>query len=113
MDNETESQIQELRSVETNFQSLLMQKQAFYLEMSETENALSELEKAGNEVYKISGSVILKSEKNSLINELSKKRDLLALRIKNLESQEKSLSDKSEKLREKVLAKIKQNSEKA
>ena len=44
-DKETQEKIQELQAFEHTFQNILMQKQAFQIELSETENALKEVEK--------------------------------------------------------------------
>jgi prefoldin beta subunit len=107
VDKETENQIQELQIFEKNLQAILMQKQAFQMELSEIENALQELENAKTEeVYKIAGSIMIKSEKEALIKELKQKKDPLNLRLKSLENQEKSISETSENLRKKILSKI-------
>ena len=63
VDKETEKNIQELQILEQNLQSIMMQKQAFQLELSEVENALEELKKSGDEVYKIVGQVMIKAKK--------------------------------------------------
>jgi prefoldin beta subunit len=107
MEKETENQIKELQLLEQNLQNLLMQKQAFQLELSETENALEELSKTDKEVFKIAGNIMIKSSKENLIKELSRKKDIISLRLKSIESQEKSLEQSSENLRKKVLSKIK------
>lgn len=106
VDKETESQIHQLQILEGNLQNLLMQKQAFELELNESENAIQELEKASQEVYKIVGNIMIKSDKADLLKELKQKTDLLKLRLKSLESQEKPLTENSEELREKILSKI-------
>ena len=103
---ETENQIQELQLLEQNLQSILMQKQAFQMELSEVENALEELAKTSQDVYKIVGNVLIKSQKDLLLKDLKSKKELMSLRLKNLDNQEKTLSEESEKLREKVLSKI-------
>ena len=46
LDKQTEAQIQELQVLEQNLQNILMQKQAFQLELAEVENALKEIKKA-------------------------------------------------------------------
>jgi prefoldin beta subunit len=106
VNKETENQIQELQLLEQNLQSILMQKQAFQMELSEVENALEELAKTSQDVYKIVGNVLIKSQKDLLLKDLKSKKELMSLRLKNLDNQEKTLSEESEKLREKVLSKI-------
>ncbi|MBM3247572.1 prefoldin subunit beta [Candidatus Pacearchaeota archaeon] len=107
MEKETETQIQQLQMFEQNLQSLLMQKQAFEMELTETENAMTELDKAEGEVYKIAGSLMIKGSKQEILKDLNQKKDLLSLRLKTINDQEKKISEETEKLREKVLSKIK------
>ena len=52
----SDSKIQEIQFLEQNLQNLLMQKQAFQMELSETQAALKELENSGEEVFKIEPS---------------------------------------------------------
>jgi len=106
MDKETEQQIQELQVLEQNLQGILMQKQALQLELSEVENALSELGKTDSDVYKIVGQIMVKSKKDSLEADLKEKRELADVRAKSLDKQEEVLTKSSEGLREKVLGKI-------
>jgi len=109
MEKETENQIRELQLLEQNLQNILMQKQAFQMELSETENALEELSKSNDEAFKIVGNIMLKYSKENLLKDLKQKKDLISLRLKSLDSQEKSLAETSENLRKKVLSKIKQD----
>lgn len=107
VDKETETRIKELQIIEQNLQSILMQKQTFQMDMSEVDNAFSELSKTNEDVFKIVGNIMVRSSKENLIKDLKQKKDLVELRIKTLDSQEKDLSKTSEELRKKVLAKIK------
>lgn len=107
MAKETENQIKELQSLEQGLQSVLMQKQTFQLELSEIENALKEIEKSGGEVYKIAGNIMVKTTKEETNKDLKEKKDLINLRFKAIETQEKELTKTSEDLRKKVLASIK------
>jgi len=60
----TQEKIQDLQLSEQALQNILLQKQAFQLELNETDAALHEVEKAKDEVYKIVGQIMLKSEKH-------------------------------------------------
>ncbi|MEK6881839.1 MAG: prefoldin subunit beta [Nanoarchaeota archaeon] len=102
MDQETGKKIQEIQIFEQSLQSILMQKQAFLMESEESEKALQELESSGEEVYKLIGQLLIKSDKTRVIEELKKKTGLLNLRIKNIEKQEQSLIEKLESLREDI-----------
>jgi len=106
IEKQTEKQIRELQSLEQDLQNILIQKQAFEMELSEVENAFIELEKSKDDVYKISGSIMIKSDKASILKELSDKKKLIQLRLKSIDAQEKALQEETEKLREQVLSKI-------
>ncbi len=102
---ENNQKIQEIQMIEQNMQNVMMQKQSFQFELSETQAALSELESAGEEVFKIVGQLMVKSDKNKIKEELSNKEKLIELRVVSLEKQENSLGENLEKLRSEVLDK--------
>ena len=101
--DEQERKINEIQILEQNLQNLLLQKQAFQMEISETSTAKREIEKAGDEVFKIIGQLMIKSDKSKIKDELSNKERLLDLRIKALEKQESVLLEKIESLKEEIL----------
>jgi len=107
LDKETHEKIQELQLLEQNFQQISIQKQAFQLELNETESALSEIEKTNEDVYKIVGNIMIKMGKSDILKELKEKKDILALRFKSIEKQESSFKEKTEKLREEVVKSMK------
>jgi prefoldin beta subunit len=109
INKETEEQIKELQMLEQNLQNILMQKQAFQLELSEVENAIEELSKATGEAYKIVGNIMLKSSKEDLLTDLKQKQEIISLRTKSISAQETSLEKNADELRQKVLSKIKKN----
>lgn len=106
---ETQERIQELQVLEQNVQSLLMQKQAFQLELSETESAIEEVSKSEGEMYKIVGQVMIKSDKLEIEKELKEKKDILSLRVSSFDKQESSFRERLEKLREEVTKEIQKN----
>ncbi|HEA46731.1 MAG TPA: prefoldin subunit beta [Candidatus Pacearchaeota archaeon] len=103
MTEQKENKIQEMQMIEQNLQNLLYQKQAFQMELSETQSALREIEKSGEEVFKIIGQLMIKTEKEKVKEELKNKEKLLNLRTKSIEKQETSLAEKAEELRKEVL----------
>ena len=112
LDQETQRQIQELQILEQTFQQLMMQKQAFQMELNETDRSLEELKKAEGDVFKIiGGQIMIKSTKQDLDKELAHKKELIELRMKNMDKQEKDFSDKIQKIRDDVMKKISNNSE--
>ena len=100
LDKEAQERIQELQILEHNLQNLLMQKQAFQMELNETLNALEEVKKTNDSVYKITGSIMLKSSKDTILKELGEKKKILDLRLTTLEKQEKLLESNAKELQE-------------
>ena len=107
LDEKTQQQIQEIQILEQNLQSLLMQKQAFQIELNETENALSEISKSKDDVFNLIINIMIKADKEKLEKELKQKKELLALRLTSIEKQEAQLSEQVEKLRKEIMKKIK------
>ena len=102
IDEATGSKIQELQILEQNLQNQLMQKQTVQIELNEVQNALDDLKRTGDEVYKIIGGVMIRSNKADLLKELSEKQKILELRISSVEKQEKILEEKTGKLRKEL-----------
>ena len=106
MDQDTQEKIQELQGMEQNLHGLIMQKQAFQMELTETTNALTEISKSNDDIFKLVGNIMIKTDKKKTEGDLSKKKDLLALRLKSINSEEKDLTDRAEDLKTEVMAKI-------
>lgn len=102
-ENAKEKKIQELQILEQNLQNMLLQKQAFQMELRETQAALKELEKSGEEVFKIIGQLMIKTDKKEMKEELFNKEKIIGLRIKSFEKQEYTLSEKLDQLQKEVL----------
>ena len=102
-----EQKIQEMQMLEQNLQNLLLQKQAFQMEFSETESALQAIEDSGDEVFKIIGQLMIKTEKSKIKEELENKKKMLELRTKTIETQETSLTKQLEILRDEVMKTMK------
>jgi len=96
-----EEKIQEFHILEQNLQNLLLQKQAFQMELSEATNAKKEIEKS-EEVFKVIGQLMIKSSPSEMKEELSNRENLLNLRLKSIEKQENHLTGKLEALRKEI-----------
>ena len=106
IDQETGQKIQDLQILEQNFQNIIMQKQAFQLELNETTTALEEVGKSKGDVFRVLGQVMVKSNKDELKKDLKEKKELLELRIKAIEKQELGLRERIERLRGEIVNKI-------
>ncbi|MBW2996362.1 prefoldin subunit beta [Candidatus Woesearchaeota archaeon] len=106
MDKTTQDKIQQLQMIEQGMQNFLMQKQQVQAQLIEIESALKELEKT-DEAFKIVGNVMVKSSKEDLKKDLASKKEILDLRIKTLEKQEKDMKDKASAMQSEVMEKLK------
>jgi prefoldin beta subunit len=102
MDEETSKKIQDLQILEQNLQNLLMQKQAFQVELNESSNALEEVGDTKDEIYKVLGSIMIKTDKEKVSKDLKDKRKLLELRMTSIEKQEKLFQGKADELRREI-----------
>ena len=106
MNKETEKKIQQLQLLEQNLQNIIMQKQSFQMQLMENENALSELDKTKKDVYKIVGTIMINANKEDLKKELKEQKEILDVRIRSLEKQEKIFQEKAEELQKEVMKDI-------
>ncbi len=73
------------------------------MEMSENKAALEEIEKSNEDVFKIVGQLMIKSDRKKILEELQNKDKILSLRIKSIENQENSMVERLEALKEEVI----------
>ena len=101
-----QEQIGKMQQSQQNLQSILMQKQQVEMENAESDRALEELKKAadGDQVFKYAGSILIKSDKKSLIDELEEKKELSKTKSTVLAKQEErlktSLQEQEQKIQE-------------
>ena len=95
---EQEKKIREFQILDQNLQHILLQRQAFQIELRETREALKELEKSGEEIFKVVGQLMIKTDKKTMKEEMANKEKILDLKIKHLDSQEQAFSERLEKL---------------
>ena len=81
------------QQTQQNLQMILAQKQQLGLEKLETEKALEELKKASDDdaVFKQAGTILIKSNKKDLLEELEEKKELSATKTNLLVKQEERL----------------------
>jgi len=101
-----QEQIMKLQQTQQNLQSIMNQKQHLEMEKAETLKALEELNKVaeGDAVYKHAGTVLIKSTKQALIDELEERQVMAKTRVTVLEKQEirvkESLKEQETKITE-------------
>lgn len=101
----TEEKLGKMQALEQNVQNFLMQRQQLQSQLVETGSALEGLEGA-KEAYRIIGSVMVLSDKDAIKKELESKKEMIELRIKAIERQEKEIKEKAQKLQKEVLSEM-------
>jgi len=93
-----------LQQLQQTLQSVLTQKQQLELGLTETEQALNELEKLTKQavIYKSVGSLLVKAKKTKVTKELKEQRELLNMRISVIDKQEKRLRTQLKDLQTKL-----------
>ena len=88
-----QEQLARLQQTQQNLQSIMMQKQQLESEKLETEKALEELKKASDDesVFKHAGTIMIKSNKKDLIEELEEQIELAKTKASLLVKQEERL----------------------
>ncbi|MEM1687966.1 MAG: prefoldin subunit beta [Nanopusillaceae archaeon] len=88
--------LEEFETVRQTYLALLYQKQKLEEDLIELENAVKELEnlKEGETVFKLVGNVLIKKDKEKLLEELKEKKDILNIRLQSIDKQENQLREK-------------------
>ena len=101
-----QEQIGKMQQSQQNLQSIMMQKQQVEMENAESDRALEELKKASDDdqVFKYAGTILIKSDKKTLIDELEEKKELSKTKSTVLAKQEErlktSLQEQEQKIQE-------------
>jgi len=93
-----------LQQLQQTLQAVLTQKQQLELELTEVEQASSELGNLTEDavIYKSIGSLLVKSEKPKVTQELNERKELLNMRISVLGKQEERLRTQAKDLQTKL-----------
>ncbi len=102
-DNDTEGQLKKLQMFEQNMQNFLAQKQQLQSQQVELNSALKELGDSDSESYKIIGNIMVRKRSGELKKDIEEKKEIIDLKLKSLEKQEKLVKDKSKKIQDEVM----------
>lgn len=102
---ELQHKLMRLQQLRDQLQTITLRRQQLELELREVEGALGELEKLEVEttVYKSTGILFYKTEKEKLVSELTDRKETLELRVKTLQHQEDSAKKQFEEYRKQVV----------
>ena len=107
-----QEQLARLQQTQQNLQSILMQKQQLESEKLEIEKALEELKKASDDelVFKHAGTIMIKSNKKDLTEELEEQMELAKTKASLLVKQEERLKTTLKEQETKIQEMIKNSS---
>ena len=107
-----QEQLAKMQQAQQNLQSIMAQKQQLEIEHLETEKALEEIKKAGenDDVYKHAGSILIKSNKNELIADLEERKELAKTRSTVLSKQEEQVKQSLKEQESKITEMMKNQS---
>ena len=104
-----QEQLVRLQQLQQTLQTVATQKQQVELELSETDKALAELDKSTDDtpVYKSVGSILVKSNRQTLLTELKERKELLNTRVTVLGKQEERTRERLKEVQEKLQERLK------
>ena len=99
-----QEQLLRLQQLQQTLQAVIAQKQQLGLENSEIDQALDELVKMDDKsvIYKSIGSLLVKSERQKVMGELSERKELLNTRILVLTKQRSRMEERMKSLQRTV-----------
>lgn len=93
-----------LQQIQQTLQAVLAQKQQVELELTEIEQALSELQKIADDavIYKSIGSILVRTDKAKVTADLNERKELLNTRVTVLGKQEERLRSQMKELQSRL-----------
>ncbi|MFX1311105.1 MAG: prefoldin subunit beta [Promethearchaeota archaeon] len=106
LDEEQKKKIMNLQNLQQTYEFITSQKLQLESTLRETELAIEELEKLDpdNTVYKSIGGILVKSEKNKLLDEKKSLKVTLEMRLKTLEQKKTRTENQITTLRNSIQA---------
>ena len=104
-----QEQLQRMQQLQQTLQVIVSQRQQLEIGNSEIDRALGELEKMPDDgvVYKSIGSLLMKSEKKKLIEELRERKELTTMRVSVLAKQQSRTEERLKELQQIIQERIK------
>jgi prefoldin beta subunit len=105
---QVQEELVRLQQLQQTLQAVVSQKQQLEMDMTETDRALTELDKVTGEtpVYKSVGSILVKADKQVLLSELKERKELLNTRVTVLGRQEERTRERIKDIQQKLQEKL-------
>src|SRR3990167_2198195 len=107
-DKETQKKVEKLHLIEENFMNILTQKQNLQIQLLEIENAINELDKVSDYAYKLVGGIMVQMKPQDIKTDLISKKEIIDIKLNNLEKQENKLKEESNSIQKEVLSTLKE-----
>jgi prefoldin beta subunit len=106
---QVQEQLVRLQQLQQTLQAVVTQKQQLEIELTEADRAIAELEKLADQtpVYKSVGSILVKYDRQLLVNELKEKKELYNTRVTVLGRQEERTRERIKELQQKLQERLK------
>jgi len=93
-----------LQQLQQTLQTILQQKQQVEMETSEIDQTLAELQKTADDavIFKSAGSLLVKSQKTTVIQDLTERKELLSTRTTVMARQEERMRNQLKELQTKL-----------
>lgn len=112
MEHDIHQHMHELQALEQQVQQLLATKQQLQMEHAEVTNALTEITRADDELFKVLGGIMMKVTKAQATKELAEKEKILAGKITSVEKQEKQLASAENEIKKHMQSHVETKKEK-
>jgi len=99
-----QNMLAQLQQLQQQLQMVVTQKAHLENSLKETESAIQEIEKVSEDtpIFKVVGTILVKTNKNDVLKELKEKKDTFEVRIKALERQEERLRERIQETQKKI-----------
>jgi len=105
-----QEELAKLQQLQQTLQIIVSQRQQVEMELTDTDKALEELKKMGDDaiIYKSVGMLLVKKDKESVTKDLTERRELLSVRASVLGKQEERTREKLRELQQQIQSRLRQ-----
>lgn len=104
MTKQNEEVMIQYQQTQQQLQTIMMQKEQYRMQLTEVEKALEDLKKTkSEEIFKVSGTILIKSDKKTVMSDLEEQKETFDVRMKTYDKQENMLRDKLMDVQKKLM----------
>ena len=106
MAKQNEEVMIQYQQTQQQLQTIMMQKEQYRMQLAEIEKALEDLKNTkSEEVFKVSGTILIKSDKKTVMSDLEEQKETSDIRMKTYDKQENMIRDKLMDIQKKLMPK--------